>query len=265
MLFRSNIAKDAGLTVASGKNVYVYDADGWNSDSFVWGPCKFKSVAYAPGKAYNRSNNDLVDAKMDVNGSVTANGMIYTTAGGADICSSNGTGKYIQQGTPGTETETYQYNANGNNAVTIPITAAKLHNADGSYTETATANAGDTINYVNGVWGGSAPVELTVTFEANGSTEYPVEGTMAPQSVTAKKDTALNANTFTREGYNFLNWNTAADGIGDSYADGATVNLTENTTLYAQWEDNHSLTKVINKKDATCTEDGYTGDRKSVV
>ena len=254
-----NIAEGAGLTVANGKNIYFYDSDEWNSDNFVWGPCKFKSVAYAPGKAYNRSNNDLVDAKMNVNGSVTAIGAIYTTKGGANICSSNGTGKYIQQGTPGTETETYQYNA-GSNAVTIPITAAKLHNADGSYTETATANAGDVINYVNGVWGGEEPAELTVTFEANGSAEYPVEGTMAPQTVTAKKDTALNANTFTREGYNFLNWNTAADGTGDSYADGATVNLTENTTLYAQWEDNHSLTKVINKKDATCTECGYTGD-----
>ena len=254
-----NIAEGAGLTVANGKNIYFYDSDEWSSDNFVWGPCKFKSVAYAPGKAYNRSNNDLVDAKMDVNGNVTAIGAIYTTKGGADICSSNGTGKYIQQGTPGTATATYQYNA-GSSAVTIPITAAKLHNADGTYTETATASAGNIINYVNGVWGGEEPTELTVTFEANGSAEYPVEGTMAQQSVTAKKDTALNANTFTREGYNFLNWTTAADGTGDSYADGATVNLTENTTLYAQWEDNHSLTKVINKKDATCTEDGYTGD-----
>ena len=255
-----NIAEGAGLTVANGKNIYFYDSDEWSSDNFVWGPCKFKSVAYAPGKAYNRSNNDLVDAKMDVNGSVTAIGAIYTTGSGADICSSNGTGKYIQQGAPGTATETYQYNANGNNAVTIPITAAKLHNADGTYVETKDAKAGDTINYVNGVWGGEEPVELTVTFEANGNAEYPVEGTMTPQTVNAKTDTALNANTFTRKGYNFLNWNTAADGTGDSYADGATVNLTENTTLYAQWEDNHSLTKVINKKNATCTEDGYTGD-----
>ena len=255
-----NIAEGAGLTVANGKNLYFYDSDEWNSDNFVWGPCKFKSVAYAPGKAYNRTNNDLVDAKMDVNGSVTAIGAIYTTGSGADICSSNGTGKYIQQGTPGTATATYQYNASANNAIKIPITPAKLHNADGSYTETATASAGDIINYVNGVWGGEAPAELTVTFEANGSTEYPVEGTMEAQTVPEKTDTALTPNAFTRKGYNFLNWNTAADGTGDSYADGATVNLTADTTLYAQWEDNHSLTKVINQKDATCTEEGYTGD-----
>ena len=255
-----NIAEGAGLTVANGKNIYFYDSDEWNSDNFVWGPCKFKSVAYAPGKAYNRSDKDLVDAKMDVNGSVTAIGGIYTTASGADICSSAGTGAYNQQGRPGTENVTYQYNANGNRAVTIPITAAMLHNADDSYTETKTAKAGDTINYVNGVWGGKEPVQLTVTFEANGSAEYPVEGTMTPQTVLEKTDAALNVNTFTREGFNFNGWNTVANGTGDSYADKATVTLTEDTTLYAQWEDNHSLTKVINKKDATCTEDGYTGD-----
>lgn len=141
-----NIAEGAGLTVANGKNIYFYDSDEWNSDNFVWGTCKFKSVAYAPGKAYNRSNNDLVDAKMDVNGSVTAIGAIYTTNGGADICSSNKTGKYVQQGVPGAETETHQYNANGNSKV-IPITAAKLKNAVGGYTETANASAGQTIPY----------------------------------------------------------------------------------------------------------------------
>ena len=154
-----NIAEGAGLTVANGKNIYFYDSDEWNSDNFVWGPCKFKSVAYAPGKAYNRSNNDLVDAKMDVNGSVTAIGAIYTTKGGANICSSNGTGKYIQQGAPGKETATYQYNANGNNAVTIPITAAKLHNADGSYADTKDKNSGTTFYYSNGVWGTAKPCD----------------------------------------------------------------------------------------------------------
>lgn len=142
-----NIAEGAGLTVANGKNIYFYDSDEWNSDNFVWGPCKFKSVAYAPGKAYNRSNNDLVDAKMDVNGSVTAIGAIYTTKGGADICSSNKTGKYVQQGEPGKETNTYQYKTNDNKEVIIPITPAQLKNADGKYTETKDAVANDTFTY----------------------------------------------------------------------------------------------------------------------
>ena len=226
-----NIAEGAGLTVANGKNIYFYDSDEWNSDNFVWGPCKFKSVAYAPGKAYNRTNNDLVDVKVNVNGSITAIGAIYTTKGGADICSSNGTGKYIQQGTPGTATATYQYNANSS-AVTIPITPAKLHNADGSYNETKDASAGTTFYYDDGIWGTTPPTpKVTVTFDANDG-----EGTMEPQTVNAKTDTALNANSFTREGHDFNGWNTVADGSGTAYVDKATVSLTEDTTLYAQWK-----------------------------
>ena len=239
-----NIAEGAGLTVADEKNVYVYDADEWKSDNFVWGPCKFKSVAYAPGKAYNRSNNDLVDAKMDVNGSVTAIGAIYTTNGGADICSSNGIGKYVQQSTPGKKTTTYQYNANGNNAVTIPITAAKLHNADGTYTETAKASAGTTISYLDSVWGGAA--NITVYFDANGSEE-----TMP--TWTGKPNTSFNLpkNTFTREGYTFTGWNTAADGTGTSYADEEPVSFDADTTLYAQWTVDPVITFVANDGEGT--------------
>lgn len=143
-----NIAEGAGLTVADKKNIYIYDRDEWVAQNFVTGG-KFKAVPYAPGKHYKRTDADLKDVKMDVNGSVTAIGAIYTTKGGADICSSNKTGKYVQQGTPGTEPKTYQYTQNKSSVTAheIPITAAKLHNADGTYTETANASAGQTIPY----------------------------------------------------------------------------------------------------------------------
>ncbi len=145
-----NIAEGAELTVADGKSVYVYDADQWNADNFVWGNCKFKSVAYAPGKAYNRTNNDLKDVRIDVNGTLRAIGALYTTEGGADIISSNGSGIYVQQGTVGTDTKTYQYNSSSEKAE-IPITPARLHNADGSYTAGAQWK-GAVVTCENGTW-----------------------------------------------------------------------------------------------------------------
>ena len=151
---QANIAENAEMVIENGTTVYVYDADEWTANNYTWGG-KFISVQYSPSKAYNRTNNDLFDAKVNVNGTLTVNGTMYTTESGADICSSAGTGVYQQNGSLGTETVTYQYTQKGS-AVTahkIPITPAKLHNADGSYTETKTAKAGDTINYVNGVWG----------------------------------------------------------------------------------------------------------------
>ena len=152
---QANIAQGAEMIISSGKSIYIYDRDEWVAQNFVTGG-KFKAVPYAPGKHYNRTEENLIDVKVDVNGTLTAIGGIYTTAGGADICSSAGTGIYNQQGTPGAETKTYQYTQSDSDVTAheIPITPARLHNADGSYTETQAAKAGDTINYVNGVWGG---------------------------------------------------------------------------------------------------------------
>ena len=260
-----NIAEGAGLTVSNGKNVYIYDSDEWNSDNFVWGPCKFKSVAYAPGKAYNRSNNDLVDAKMDVNGSVTAIGAIYTTGSGADICSSNGTGKYIQQGTPGTEAETYQYNANGNKAVTIPITAAKLHNSDGSYTETATANAGDVINYVNGVWGG------TPCAHENTELRNAKEATCTEPGYTG--------DTYCKDCNEKIADGKVIPALGHAWDDGVitTAPTCENAGVktFTCTRCNETKTEVISatghtpvqipEKPATCTEPGHTSGTKCSV
>ena len=68
----------------------------------------------------------------------------------------------------------------------------------------------------------------TVTFDANGGT-----GTMAPE--TGSAPAALTANAFTRTGYSFAGWNTAADGSGTAYADTASYPFSASVTLYAQW------------------------------
>lgn len=260
-----NIAEGAGLTVANGKNIYFYDSDEWNSDNFVWDPCKFKSVAYAPGKAYNRSNNDLVDAKMDVNGSVTAIGAIYTTEGGANICSSSGTGKYIQQGTPGTATATYQYNASSN-AVTIPITAAKLHNADGSYADTKGKNSGTTFYYSNGVWGTAKPCDHKNTEIRNA------------KDATCTKD-GYTGDTYCKDCGKKIGTGTAIPAKGHSWNEGkiTTAPTCENAGVktYTCTVCNATKTEAIDatghapvavaEQPATCTEAGHTAGVKCSV
>ena len=82
----------------------------------------------------------------------------------------------------------------------------------------------------------STPGTLTINFDGNGSTG----GSTASQQIAAGNTAPLNANGFTRNGYAFTGWNTATDGSGTSYADGADYTVTPATgdatvTLYAQW------------------------------
>ena len=72
----------------------------------------------------------------------------------------------------------------------------------------------------------------TITFNANGGS-----GSMEPQIVNELEPTMLMANAFTRDGYDFVGWNTSADGSGDHYADQASVALSDDLTLYAQWSE----------------------------
>ncbi len=73
----------------------------------------------------------------------------------------------------------------------------------------------------------------TLTYDANGG-----EGTMVTENVWSQRViTTVKDCAFTRMGYTFLTWNTQPDGTGITYAAGSSINLKENTTLYAQWLD----------------------------
>lgn len=100
--------------------------------------------------------------------------------------------------------------------------------------------------------------DVTVTFDANGG-----EGTMDAQTLTGGKGT-LTPNAFTKEGFRFAGWALSAAGE-KVYDDGAAVELTADTTLYALWEaeqaslsvhfDGNGYQEAI--PDAAIDEDGH--------
>ena len=80
------------------------------------------------------------------------------------------------------------------------------------------------------------PAMVTVAFNGNGATS----GSVSSIKIPAGDAQALPGNTFVRSGYDFTGWNTAANGSGTSYGDGATLTTTtaqagQTITLYAQW------------------------------
>ena len=74
-----------------------------------------------------------------------------------------------------------------------------------------------------------------VNFNSNGGS-----GSMSPQGINYGASANLTANTFTKTGYSFTGWNTAANGSGTSYNNQASFGPmgTSDVTLYAQWSIN---------------------------
>ena len=107
----------------------------------------------------------------------------------------------------------------------------------------------------------------TVTFDLNGGDG----GSMGDQTFTYDETQALTGNTFTRTGYTFAGWNTAADGTGTPYEEGQEVeNLTaENNgevTLYAQWAANTYTVKFNpNGGSGTMADQSFTYDQEQAL
>ena len=73
--------------------------------------------------------------------------------------------------------------------------------------------------------------QFTLTYDANGG-----DGQMPRRVFSASEEAVISDNAFTRKGYDFVGWCFSADGRGKIYQSGDTITLTEDATLYAQWE-----------------------------
>lgn len=95
-----------------------------------------------------------------------------------------------------------------------------------------------------------------LVYDANGGI-----GTTLATTGKVNEVVKVAANGFTREGYEFVGWNTKADGTGTAYAAGADYTLTDaEDKLYAQWK-RADLTYTINYVD----EQGNAIDTAKVV
>ena len=136
-----------------------------------------------------------------------------------------------------------------------------------SYTATAPGETsglvvsadGTTLNFSNNgsnvVGTASSSPSTTVTFNANGGS-----GSMSAETENAA--TPLTSDSFTRSGYTFNGWNTAANGSGTAYANDATYDFATSTTLYAQWKANPSYTVTFNANGGSGTS--MTAETKNV-
>ncbi len=154
------VNKEANLVVASGKRVFVYDSDDWSSYGGY-----YHKIGYSPSwKACPRTATKLPDAKIEIAGTLTINGSIYTTEGGGNIFSTReNSGKIkfnaaapasteaIAQFTGTKNTTLCQIVGYANDKVQYvgkALTSAKLKNEDGEYTPTTGAASGEIYAYM---------------------------------------------------------------------------------------------------------------------
>ena len=144
-------------------------------------------------------------------------------------------------GSVSTSSKTVTYNSTYG---TLPTPTRTGYTFNGWYTSESGGNrklssdtystAGNSTLYAH--WTGNS---YTVQYDGNGSTS----GSTANSTHVYGTATALTANGFTRTGYEFIGWNTKADGSGTSYLDQSSVSDLTSTnggtvTLYAQWDIN---------------------------
>ena len=244
------VESGARMNLTGNGKVYVYDADEWGPYVGALNPGKtFIPVAYAPGRTYNRTDADLVDAEIYVkSGAVLdgSQGYAYTTAGGANIHGDEGAVIKLRVGD---ETNTLQATYDGDNVNhNIPITPAQLKNADGTYVTGET----NTYTYTNGVWVGHVHTEEIIPSKAPTCTEAGLtEGKkcsdcgeiLVAQTTVAKLGHSYNSvvtdPTCTDAGYTTY----TCDACGDSYVEEvAALGHNYNATVTAP----------------TCTAAGYT-------
>ena len=114
---------------------------------------------------------------------------------------------------------------------------------------------------------------VAVTFDANNGT-----GTMSNQYVKKNTATIIKANVnydtngaksdpaLSREGYTFAGWNTQANGSGTNYTAGTdSINVSADTTLYAQWTAIPATAPTINSTTGATLSYGYTEGSLSVT
>ncbi|MBE6768072.1 MAG: hypothetical protein E7549_04080 [Ruminococcaceae bacterium] len=249
------------VVTAGGYVLQIFDSENWtyglNANmatvpdlNFVYQTgtsVRFTPIEYSPSAYKKRTAADLTDVTVDINGTLVANGYLYSTvtwadaatgdytivSGGANIISSKGTGVLAMNGGAGKDTLSCLYSqvTKPIDYYSIPLASAQLKNGDGTMLDTTGAAAGTVYRYctVHDAWyanecGKCNAVEIM--WVVNGVSEtVEVEKNTAPVYPGATPTKAYTNNIH----YVFAGW---------SVSDGGAVletipAATENATYYA--------------------------------
>lgn len=209
--------KTLGVGAFQRTPVEIYDmSDVYSSDFTIGDWCinnwyNTKEGEVAPEWANNHkdiyvNNNDILKALLAKNKAGSVTKTCYVTNGGTVDMTKTG---FAAVSRPGYTVEWHQ----------------KADFSDTAYT----GEPQNSQNYY-AQWTLNDSTNIEVTYDAN------ISGVTAKTYAEIKgNEHPAKASSFSRAGYTFTGWNTAADGTGTAYAVGDKIPSTKSITVYAQW------------------------------
>ncbi|MBQ0020544.1 MAG: dockerin type I repeat-containing protein, partial [Bacteroidales bacterium] len=158
-----NIDKSAAMIMAADKHLTIFDKDNWDIyalngyivpvDFTIANGFNNRNIRTAGGNLKsNETLAKMTDAKLNINGTLTA-GQMYTTLGGANICSSEGTGTIILASDYTNDVDSIpMVNGYDFQPTSVPVVSMLLTNNDGTTIDTAGEEQGTQFIYKDGVW-----------------------------------------------------------------------------------------------------------------
>ncbi|MBE6752300.1 MAG: hypothetical protein E7556_07210, partial [Ruminococcaceae bacterium] len=227
------------LTLSTTKPTKTgYTFKGWGTSA------SDTTVDYAPGSTYSANANITLYAIWSPNAYTVS----YDANGGS--------------GAPSSQTKYHDQN--------LTLSTTKPTRTGYNFMGWGTSTGDTSVNYEPGAtYSSNANITLyaiwekktyTVTYRSgkDGTTNLP-----ADQTKVYGQDLVLSTQIPTCPGYTFLYWH-ANFGSRSDYKPGDVYKEENVNMLVAQWKCNHTLngTTIVNAKDPTYTEEGYTGDTK---
>ena len=133
-------------------------------------------------------------------------------------------------------------NATGNAANTIVVW--DVYKTDSQSTKVPVSNNTITVPAYAITITGTVVNTYTVTYDGNTNTDGSAPTDSYSPYVSGSTVTVLGQGTLVKTDNVFSGWNTDSDGNGTSYDEGDTFNISENTTLYAQWVPTYTITST---------------------
>ena len=208
----SNVAFNGGLTTldAVSNTISVTIANNTIAATDATNAAKFTIAATTDGYSIQASSGKYIGQGSNDNGLKTSDTPLVNTISYNDNINIIGSGGAYLRYNPTSGQTRFRYFKSSTYTSQQPIQLFKK-----------TVSAASTPSHI-------------ITFH-NGNASY-------TQQVNENEPTALQSNTFTKDGYVFDGWTTHADGIGTYYTDGANVTLYADLDLYAQWDELFSVT-----------------------